>query len=308
MKTSVILCTRNRVDEVIRFTKSLYNQIELPDELIIVDSSDVSLNSNKKYVDFFEKMQKKTDLHYIHSKSGLTGARNIGIEKATGDILHFFDDDVILAHDFLQIMNKTFNDNPNYMGGMGSFIGMPRLTAKEWLIKLFNHFFLLPHNYSNGKFRKSGFAQYPYGTNEFREVEVLGGCLMSYRKKIFKEFNFDENLTGYSYMEDADFSRRVSYKYKLFYNPEAKLEHLHAESGRDNIRDNRKMIMVNHRYFFFKNFYPRNKLSIIPHWWSILGLIISSFIFRPKDAIDATKGYLDGLKEFKKRKGKLLCN
>ena len=308
MKTSVILCTRNRVDEVIRFTESLYNQIELPDEYIVVDSSSVPLHSNKKFVDPFEKMQKKIDLHYIYSKPGLTKQRNIGIKEATGDVLYFFDDDVILSPNFLQIMNKTFNDNPDYMGGMGSFIGMPKLTTKEWLIKLFNHFFLLPHNYSNGKFRKSGFAQYPYGTNEFKEVEVLGGGLTGYRKEIFFDFAFDENLTGYSYMEDVDFSRRVSYKYKLFYNPEAKLEHLHAESGRDNIRNNRKMIMVNHRYFFFKNFYPGNKLFIVAHWWSILGLIISSFIFRPKDAIEATKGYLDGLKEFKKRKGNLLCN
>ena len=58
MKTSVILCTKNRVDEVIRFAESLYNQTEPPDEFIIVDSCDEPLNANKKFIDFFEKILK----------------------------------------------------------------------------------------------------------------------------------------------------------------------------------------------------------------------------------------------------------
>lgn len=305
MKTSLILCTKNRVDEVIRFTESLYNQIELPDKFIIVDSSDDPLNANKKFIGFFEKREKKIDSHYIYSKASLTKARNIGIKKATDDIIYFFDDDVILEQDFLQIMNKTFNDYPDYMGGMGTFIGMPKLSTTGRLINLFRRFFLLQHDYGNGKFQKSGFPRHPYGKNEFKEVEVIGGCVMCYRKEIFKEFMFDENLTGYSFMEDVDFSRRVSYKYKLFYNPDAKLEHRHGSGGRGNIRDRKKMYMVNHRYFFFKNFYSRNKLFIVFHWWSVLGLIIYSLIFESKEA---TKGYLDGLKEFKKRKKELLCN
>lgn len=305
MKTSVILCTKNRVNEVIRFCESLYNQTELPDEFIIVDSSDEPLNTNKKFIDFLDKKGKKTDLCYGHSKCSLTKARNIGITKAIGDIVYFFDDDVILEPDFLHIMNKTFNDNPDYMGGMGTFIGMPKLSTMGRLINLFRRFFLLQHDYGNGKFQKSGFPRHPYGTNEFKEVEVIGGCIMSYRKEVFKEFNFDENLTSYSYMEDVDFSRRVSYKYKLFFNPEAKVEHRHAEGGRVNKRDRKKMYMVNHRYLFLKNFYSRNKLFIIPHWWSILGLIINSLIFESKEA---TKGYLEGLKEFKKRKKELLCS
>ena len=305
MKTSVILCTKNRVNEVIRFTQSLYNQIELPDEFIIVDSSDEPLNSNKKFIDFLEKRENKIDFYYIHSKPGLTKQRNIGIREATGDTIYFFDDDVILEQDFLQKMNKTFNDNPDYVGGMGTFIGMPKLSTIGLLINLFKRFFLLQHDYGNGKFQKSGFPRHSYGTNKFKEVEVLGGGLTGYRKEVFYDFAFDENLTGYSYMEDLDFSRRVSYKYKLFFNPEAKVEHRHAEGGRGNISDRRKMYMVNHRYFSFKNFYSRNKLFIVFHWWSILGLIIYSLVFESKEA---TKGYLEGLKEFKKRKEELLCN
>jgi len=195
------------------------------------------------------------------------------------------------------------------MGGMGAITGIGgyEQTLRRRAIDTLNHIlqrtFLLVSSYGNGKFQKSGLPRHPHGTNEFKEVEVLSGGLTGYRKEIFKEFEFDEKLIGYSYMEDIDFSRRVSYKYKLFYDPQAKLEHKHTAGGRGGIRDNRKMYMLNHRYLFFKNFYPRNRLLIIPHWWSILGLIAYSLISWSKEPV---KGYLDGLREFRKRKGELL--
>ena len=210
---------------------------------------------------------------------------------------------------FIEALSENYNvlisDNPDYMGGMGAFVGMPEHSLKEKVATLIRGFFLLQHSYGDWKFQKSGFPRHPYGINHFMEVEVLGGCFMSYRREILGEFSFDENMTGYAYMEDVDFSRRVSYKYKLFYNPEANLEHRYAVGGRGNIRYNRSMYMLHHRYLFFKNFYIRNRLFVIPHWWSILGLIIYSLIFESKEAI---KGYIDGLKEFKRRKRELLCN
>lgn len=305
MKTSVILVTKNRMDEVIRFTQSLYNQIELPDEFIIVDSSDAPLNSNKKFVNALRRKPEKIDFHVIHSECGLPAGRNIGVKESSGDIIYFFDDDVILEPDYVQIMNKTFNDNPDYMGGMGAFLKLPEQTFRGKIGNLIRGFFLLQRDHGNGKFQKSGFPRHPYGINSFMEVEVLGGCFMSYRRDVFREFSFDENLEGSITMEDVDFSRRVSYKYKLFYNPQAKLEHRHAVSGRGNIRENSKRYLTCHRYLFCKNFPSKSKLSIIPHWWSILGLIIYSLIGVSKET---TKGYVDGLKLIIRKRKEPLCN
>lgn len=306
MQAAIIIPTYNRVKELEESLDSIIIQTTIPKEIIMVDDSDnaeiENLVGHRKY----EFKEKDILLRYIRNEKQRSSAiaRNIGIENATGDILYFFDDDVILEPDFLQTMNKTFIDNPVYMGGMGTILGLPMLSVTGRLINLFRRFFLLQHDYGNGKFQKSGFPRHPYGTSNFKEVEVLGGCVMAYRTDILKEFKFDEKLTGYSYLEDVDLSRRVSYKYKLFYNPAAELEHRHG-SGRGNIRDRKKMYMVNHRYFFFKNFYSRNKMFVVAHWWSILGLIVYSLIFESKEV---TKGYFDGLREFKKRKKELLCS
>lgn len=309
MRTSVILCTRNsRVEVVIPFCESLYNQTEPPDELIIVDSGDIPLIADERLADFFKRERERVPLHFIRSEPGLTKQRNVGVRHVTGDIIYFFDDDVFLEPHFLELMNKMFEDHPEYMGGMGTIIGID--TGRNWREKarlassyIFERFFLLADSYGDGKFQKSGFPRRPYGINEFKEVEILGGGLTGYKREVFKEFSFDEKLEGKPSMDDVDFSRRVSYKYKLFYNPHAKLEHRHIGISRRERTDFGKWTMLNHRYLFYKNFNHRNKLSSIAHWWSILGLFIRAVIIGPRGEV---KAFINGLQEFRKRKKELL--
>ena len=126
----------------------------------------------------------------------------------------------------------------------------------------------------------------------FKDVQVLGGCCMAYRSWVFKKHLFDEALERYAYMEDCDFSRRVSYDYPLFFNPEAKLRHLGSPVARDKVIDNRAMYIKNYRYLFFKNFYPKNKWKIVAYWWSIVGLFVQALVMWNMDYI---KGYWKGL-------------
>jgi len=46
MKTTVILCTRNRLDDINRCLLSLSKQTLLPDQIVVVDSSDNRLDIN----------------------------------------------------------------------------------------------------------------------------------------------------------------------------------------------------------------------------------------------------------------------
>jgi len=312
MKTSVVLCTRNRPNEVLRFCQSLLMQTELPYELIIVDSSDMPLSDYPEYIDMSRQIGSKLDVKYLHTQPGLTRQRNYGIKETGGNIVYFFDDDVVLRPDFLQVMNQTFTDNPHYVGGCGLAIGdkaayqRNRSTVKrirKALSNLYNYIFLLSYKGEAGRFKRSGFPERPFGSETFKEVELLSGCNMGYRKEVFSEFTFDENLAGYALMEDADFSRRISRKHRLFYNPNAVLEHKHATSGRESTYDLKKMYMLNYRYLFIKNRYKGDNLATLAHWWAILGLVAKSLLLWRKEEV---RGYLHGLREFNRRKTTLL--
>jgi len=261
-----------------------------PDELIIVDSSDISLSRDPFFNQVIQKF--KPEYTYVQSEPGLPLQRNKGITLATGDIIYFFDDDVILEPDYLKIMHDTFVQHPEYLGGMGTIINMQ--PKEPWYWRSLRRFFLLHRDYASGNFTFSGMPTHAYGTKEFKAVEIVGGCCMAFRKLALQKHTFDENLTSYAYMEDCDISWRVSRDGSLFYNPIARLVHNNSPLARDKAVDNRAMFVRNYRYLYFKNVYPKNKISIFAHWWSLGGLFLQAALMRDRDSI---KGYTKALQQ-----------
>jgi GT2 family glycosyltransferase len=291
--TTVIICTRNRSADLARCLESLVIQTAIPQEIIVVDSSDVPLRDQQSFRDLFNAQRfPSVRLVYLHTNPGLTYQRNRGIEHATQDIVHFLDDDVILTSHYLYEMRKSFEENPAYAGGMGTITNIPVPARLNWH-RLFRYIFLLQRDYSSGNFTASGMPTHAYGTPVFRRVQVLGGCCMAYRLWVFKKYLFDEKLVRYAFMEDCDFSRRVSYEHPLFYNPAAKLEHHPSPSNRDTTVDNRAMYIKNYRYLFYKNVYPYKPFARIALWWSIVGLFLEALLIRNRAHL---KGYIQGLR------------
>jgi len=288
IRASVIICTRNRRDDIITCLESLARQSYTDFELIIVDSSDTPLNSDS----FFSQTvnQFKVGYTYARSSPGLTLQRNKGITLAVSEIIYFFDDDVVLHTDYLKTMQKTFDQNPEYLGGMGAITNMQEQDTIFW--RIMRTLFLLQRDYASGNFTWSGMPTHAYGTQEFKTVEVVGGCCMAFRKKALQKHTFDEKLKRYAYMEDGDISWRISRDGPLFYQPAAQLEHHNSPTARDEIVLNRAMFMRNYRYLYFKNVYPTYRLSIIAHWWSLLGLFVMALLLRDKHSL---RGYTKGL-------------
>lgn len=297
LTSSIIICTRNRLNDIIPALKSIQQQTDLPTELIVVDSSDIKLTENPLFNATFDQKQfPHTRLIYKHTKSGLTYQRNIGLTLSKKDLIYFFDDDVILDPQYLKQMNLTFAKNPHWAGGMGSITNMRQKRGTAYAIGHFlRTLFFLQRDFSSGKFTLSGMPTHTYGTRQFKTVEVLGGCCMAYRASMLNNNQFDENLFGYAYMEDCDFSRRVSYHAPLFFNPEAKLCHYNSPTSRDTIIENKAMFIRNYSYLFFKNFYPHNRLKIVAYYWTIIGLFLEAII---RGKIKEAQGYYQGLKQF----------
>jgi glucosyl-dolichyl phosphate glucuronosyltransferase len=291
---TIVICTRNRLGDLKNFLLSLATQTLAPFELIIVDSSDTPLQYHLSFASLCSSTAfPKTCVDYVHTQPGLTYQRNIGVARATGDVLYFFDDDVILEPTYLEKMNAIFMCSPHYGGGMGTITNLPQ-KIQGWQRAL-RVIFLLQRDYAAGLFTWSGMPTHAYGLQEFKEVEVLGGCCMAYRRTMLQHHSFDEALTRYAYMEDCDVSYRISRDAPLFYNPQARLQHHNSPLARDRVVDNRAMFIRNYSYLFFKNFYPTNKLRIVAYGWSILGLFIEAILVRNRDYI---KGYAKGLVNF----------
>jgi len=109
LKISVIIPTYNTANLVGEAIESVYNSTYKNFEIIVVD--DGSTDNTKQVI---EQLKQKFEFSYIHQQNiGLAGARNTGIEKATGDFLVFLDsDDVVLPKKF-QMQLDYFSSNKN---------------------------------------------------------------------------------------------------------------------------------------------------------------------------------------------------
>jgi GT2 family glycosyltransferase len=262
----------------------------LPDELIIVDSSDIPLIAQTNFLTIFnEQAFPQTSLLYRHTRAGLTYQRNVGIDLSNADIIYFFDDDVVLEPQYIKEMQRIFAGHPKYAGGSGSITNIaPYKRTFRYLIR---KLFLIQRNYTSGKFTSSGMPTHSFGTTKFKEVETMSGCCSAYRSCVFNKHRFDEHLVRYAYMEDCDFSKRVSNNHKLFYNPFAKLAHNQSPLNREKLVDFRSMFSNYYTYLFFKNFYPEKKIRVFAYLWSMTGLFIESLY---STTLQCNTGYIRG--------------
>lgn len=107
-RISVIVCTRNRAERLPEFFAHLA-RLDFPEsawELVIVDhaSSDQTPAAIRAFA-------ATTPVHVCHLRAvipALTGAKNIGLAHARGDILAFTDDDCYPRPDFLQALTEVF--------------------------------------------------------------------------------------------------------------------------------------------------------------------------------------------------------
>lgn len=92
---SVVIITCNRVETVTKAIISCKEHCSIEWELIVVDNG--SSDGTGAVVEELCR-QEKIDLkyHYSVTNLGVAGARNIGYEMATGDILYFIDDDAFI--------------------------------------------------------------------------------------------------------------------------------------------------------------------------------------------------------------------
>ena len=298
---SVIIATKDRFEDIKTCIASITNQSIIPKTLIVVDASKKSgLN------DILKDKIGSNDIEfiYIKSKPGLTYQRNLGIKENQNEYILFLDDDVILDKIYIEEMISIVENANCEIGGLTGKISNE--TKLGLISSIIRKIFFLSEN-GRGEVKKSWAGNNYNKLSKISRIQWISGCNQFYNSQVFKYELFDENLAGYCYMEDVDFSFRVSKHFKLLYNPKAKCIHNinNSTETRMIIREKRKMYMENYEYLFRKNI-NQTWINKSYHYWSYLGHIVRGLVLERN--IGFILGTLEGCANNIFHRNKLLIN
>jgi len=282
MKISVAIPTYKREKDLSECLDSILNQKLAPYEVLVIDNARDDKTKNIVFGKKEEFIGRSIKLKYIENnkENSLTVAKNIGAKLAVGELVSFLDDDVVLTKDYYQETTEFFKEKPKAIGMMGRTLGNLWETNKLKFVaaQFLGKFFLLGFNEKNKCRVLPSLGVTSPMEEKVVSCEWLSGASV-YRKDIFRDFSFDENLKKYSDMEDVDFSSRIYKKYPgyLFFNPKARYIHKVSKSGRKLGKELVFMEEVYYLYLFYK-LIPQSFKNKIAYIWGRVGRIIFSFL------------------------------
>lgn len=306
LEVSVVIPTKNRMYDLQELLDSISIQTTLPNEVIVVDDSDNDetrgLIEQKRRV----FLSKEISLKYLRGddkNKSISAARNIGARNSSGDVICFLDDDVILDRDFIKQILKVHYEYAAVKGVQGYITNSGPYSA--FSNALSRVCFGFPRDFFEPNKCKAFPFSYPYSPTRVIECEWLVGLNSSYKKEIFKQFEFDENLKGFSLCEDIDLSYRIQIRFprSLYMSPHAKLFHKNSLVARASRKDFIDMFVAYPCYFFYKNVRRTLKNNLIFYW----GFFVGKFMLRlagknPTEIILLAKATLKSLRHLEEIK------
>jgi glycosyltransferase involved in cell wall biosynthesis len=106
---SLIVATKDRTSELARLIKSVEAQDAVDYELIIVDQND-----DDRLASILQKVQHNANIFHVRSTPGVSRARNVGLDRARGQIIAFPDDDCWYPPGLLKNVSDWVTANPSY--------------------------------------------------------------------------------------------------------------------------------------------------------------------------------------------------
>ena len=260
----LVLCTRNRADDVSKCLVSIRTQTRVPRRVLVVDSSDDDATA-RIVVDLAQTWAAGSIVDYLWSEPALTRQRAAGIDATVEDIVHFVDDDTVLDRGYIEAIDKVFDDDrERAIGGVGGFItDQPahRFTRIDEILGLDSR--------SEGTVLPSGRNVRVY-TEPAGPIDVdwLPGCAMSYRRAVFQQERPNVDLGRDRNGEDVELSYRVRQHWRLVITPAARIEHHESAEGRRSAEELARIELLS-RYDRVRA--RTGKLSRSAFWLSAFG-------------------------------------
>lgn len=223
MKISVLVPTFRRPDDLERCLAALSVQTLVADEVIVIarreDMPTVSVLERWRAV----KAVRGLRVAWV-GEPGQVAANNCGLREAQGELVLITDDDAAPHTDWIERIHAHFARDPQ-LGGVG---GRDFVHERGALL--------------TGDVRKVGLlswygrtiGNHHLGSGAPREVQILKGVNMAWRRDAIEGLRFDTRLRGAGAQvhNDLAFSLAVRKRgWKLLYDPAVRVDHFPAERG-----------------------------------------------------------------------------
>lgn len=226
-KISVMIPTYKRADDLKRCLGALAAQHRKPDEIIVV------VRDTDTETEAFIRAYAPGGLNIRMirvSVQGQVAALNGGLQEAACDIIAIIDDDTAPRPKWLSVAEAHFLQDPR-LGGLGgrdwvhhngmTETGSKRVVGKiQWFGRIIGNHHL--------------------GVGRPREVDLLKGANMIYRRRAIAHIRFQSGLkgTGAQVYNDLGFSLQVKKAgWKLVYDPAAAVDHYPAPRFDEDARN-----------------------------------------------------------------------
>ena len=235
-KISVLIPTYRRPLDLMRCLAALERQVRLPDDLVIVyrdtDVETRELLSARSFPFDFTAI--------CVSASGVVAALNTGLDAVRGDIVAFTDDDSAPRPDWLARVEDYFVKDAA-VGGVGGR----------------DHVYGEPVRREATTVGKIGWFGRPVGDHHIgrgpaRDVHVLKGVNMSFRRDAIGSVRFDERLRGAGAQvhNELAFCLAIRAKgWRLIYDPEVAVDHFPAQRFDEDQRSTKSLLATRNAAF-----------------------------------------------------------
>jgi glycosyltransferase involved in cell wall biosynthesis len=293
---SVIIPTYRRPNDLTRCLQALKQQTRPADEVLVV----VRDSDSETWALF-----KQTDFHPLPLKTvtvkvpGVVAALNAALDTTEKDVIAITDDDAAPHRDWLERIESYYLSDDR-LGGVG---------GRDWVYWQ-NKLLEDSDTEIVGKLQWFGrvIGNHHRGVGQAREVDILKGVNMSFRRSAIAPIRFDERMRGTGAQVNFEMALCLSLKrngWKLIYDPAIAVDHYPAKRFDEDKRDRLNEVALlnavhNETLVLLENLPPLRRI-VFMLWAVLVGTqealgLIQWLRFVPKEGKIAARKWLASLR------------
>jgi GT2 family glycosyltransferase len=209
IKTSVIVATINRKATMRRLLECIAAQTIPVGQLIMIEGGQTVWTAE----DLPAALRTVSQIVYSPAIS-LAGARALGQRHATGDVLVFFDDDILIESNYIEHVLCHLRRDSKVMAVGGPYRDRC-LDQRRGSTLLVGRLLGIYADGRRNRLLRSGWADYARGPGlaDPTSAEWLFGCNFAIRATAFPALPFEEKMAAWSFLEDVFLGQHLQ---KLF--------------------------------------------------------------------------------------------